>query len=508
MPANPEIEPVQPPDIEYGGELREKCGVTAVHDPDGRAPQAALFALEALQHRGQDGAGISHFEANNEGGFRLRLKKELGRVAAGFSKNDYEAVKSETAAGQVRYGTTEAENEYDALQPIPFKVAGKVFTLSHNGQFDMGTLDMLAKEYRTGWTGTDSERVVDLLKEQAVLSGEDLESAISCLMPRLEGAFSLTIAGEDSIYGIRDRHGLRPLVVGKKGKATMIASEICGLKAPDKEGRPQLGFEFDHVVAPGTYVKVDKDGEQTVRWAEKDEKPCIFEDIYLSKPDNIVDVEGGPVRAYRVDAGRILGSREDHKSEMVIPVLGSAKTYAEGYAEASNIPYVEALKKNPDRKNPQSDRTFIETTQAAREAAVTDKFVVDAEAVAGKEVTLIDDSLVRGTTMNVIIKLLKDAGASKVHVRIGSPRYVRPCAFGINVQSEEELLAYRRSVSEMAELIGADSLTFLSRSEMYAAKGVTSDKVCSGCMGGQYPSKSSDKESAIQPKIAAQPTSL
>lgn len=487
------------------GEVKDKCAVVAVYDPEGDAAHIAHLALKALQHRGQDGAGISYIEqeAREDNGSRIGLKKAFGRVATGFQggKLLQGIGPTEGAAGQVSYGITETDNAFDALQPIFITALGKTYSLQHNGQFDMDNLDELAVEHGTGYYGTDSERVADLLKQHIEEQGH-IEPAMQNLLPQLEGAFSMTILSEDASYGIRDRHGVRPLVLGTVEDKRMISSEVCGLKAADEDGNPQLDFKLKRVVPPGTYVVMNEDGFREERWAEKDSKFCIFEDVYLSKPDNVMTEDGITAGEYRVNAGAILAHRDKASSSMIIPVLGSAKSYAKGYEAASDITYVEALKKNPDRKNPESDRTFIEKTQEAREAAVRDKFIVEKELVNGQDVTLIDDSLVRGTTTKIIIKMLKEAGAQKVHVRIGSPRYTKKCTFGVNVQSEEELLSYNRTIEEMAEVIGADSLEFLTTEEMYDARGVKKEEVCDGCMGGSYPQPRKEVEGIPLPMAA------
>jgi amidophosphoribosyltransferase len=490
---NGEHEPVPAEVLPFEDKPREHCGVVGIYDPEGEAVPSAYAAIESLQHRGQDGVGISYAESGVNGEQYIETVKALGRVASAFEGG--EALKdinnSEYATAHVRYGTTKEEDPYEALHPLKFEARGDEYTVAHNGQFDMDVLSRVAVEHGVLPRGTDSELFASVLKTSTEYHGQ-LEPALHNLLPQMDGAFSLSILGPEGVYGVRDRHGVRPLVLGTNDRASMVASEVRALTAPDHDGN-QLDFEFKREVNPGTYVVINEHGIREQRWAEEDKKACLFEPVYLSKPENTIN--GTKVEAYRYRAGEMLAAADQEdglEADMVVPVLGSAKVYAKGYEAISAIHYEEAIAQN------KPDRIFIEKTQQAREAAIQQKFSIDENVeLEGKSVVLLDDSLVRGTTMggknelvqikNGLVQMLRNAGASEIHIRIGSDVYSKPCTFGVNVQSEEELLAYGRTVDEMAELLGADSLKFLPLEKMHEAAGVKADEVCDGCMGGSYP---------------------
>ncbi len=480
----------------------EKCGIVGVYDASGGAVTSAYVAIEALGHRGQDGVGISYVEQSGLEEPQIKVEKALGRVAAAFSGGaELADTRSNQAIAHVRYGTTETDNPFDALHPLDIPVTNPDLSckLAHNGQFDMDNLTSLAKHYEVPPIGTDSELAAALFGAAIDKFGH-IEPALHHLLPQLEGAFSLTILSPEAVYGVRDRNGLRPLAIGSSGDSIMIASEVRGLHGGDHYNNHRLDYEYDGEVQPGTYVIIDDYGVREERWADSDQKTCIFEYTYLSKADNIIN--GIRVGDTRFEAGSMLAEMDGVQAELVVPVLGSAKVYAHGYAAASGIEYSEALRKNPDRKNPESDRTFIEKTQLDREAAVRQKFIVDEVAVKDRSVVVVDDSLVRGTTTKIIIQMLRDAGAKEVHVRIGSAVYSDTCKFGVNVQSRQELLAYERTVDDMNIAIGADSLMFLPLQNMHEAVGVDASEVCDGCMGGSYPTPHRVASSTLAPVIA------
>lgn len=465
----------------------EKCGIVGVYEASGDAVTSAYVAIEALQHRGQDGVGISYVEQSGLDVPQIKVEKALGRVATAFSGGaELADRRSKQAIAHVRYGTTETDSPFDALHPldIPVSTPNLSYKLAHNGQFNMDNLIDLAKQYDIPPIGTDTELAASLFGAVIDKFGH-IEPALHRLLPQLEGAFSLAILSPEAIYGVRDRHGVRPLVIGSSGDSIMIASEIRGLNGTDHDGNHRLNYEYDGEVRRGTYVVIDDYGVREERWADSDQRTCIFEYTYLSKADNIIN--GIRVGDTRFEAGTILAESDNIQADLVVPVLGSAKVYAHGYAAASGIEYSEALRKNPNRENPESDRTFIAKTQLDREAAVRQKFIVDEAAVEGKSLVVVDDSLVRGTTTRIIIQMLRDAGAKEVHTRIGSDVYSNICKFGVNVQSQEELLSYRRTIDEMNAVIGADSLMFLPLEKMHEAVGVDASEVCDGCMGGSYP---------------------
>lgn len=481
---NVECEPIPDFTSEIGDGLREKCGIVGIYSPYGGAVQDAYLAIDALQHRGQDGVGISYIEGDLKFAPRIEIKKALGRVAMAFGKKGEKLAhitEPEYATAHVRYETTEAEDPLEAQHPLLIEAAGKEYTIAQNGQFKMNILYELAEERGIEPIGTDTQLFGDILKHDIEGDGH-IESAFHKLLPRLEGAFSLSILGPEGIYGVRDRHGMRPLVIGTRDNSVMLASEERALTAEDSDKVPQLDYKSEREVAPGTYVVINEYGIREQRWSEEDENGCVFELVYLSKPGNRIN--NVYVNDYRYNAGVMLAEMETVDADMVIPVLGSAKIYAEGYAAALGIEYEEEALQKDDTVG----RSFIEKNQVAQAAAVKNKFKVVAELVEGKSVVVLDDSLVRGNTTRQIISLLKEAGANEVHVRIGSNIYSNPCAYGVNVQTAEELLAYGRTVEEMQEEIGADSLMFLPLEKMHKATGKSGNKFCDGCQqGGSYP---------------------
>ncbi len=471
----PEQAPVQDPIALMGSDTpREKCGIVGVYSPDGGAIPDAFYALKALQHRGQDGSGFSYVETiqNQQ---TITTIKALGKVAVGFNEAEINAVyEPQLATAHVRYGTTPAEDELQALHPLSMSARGNDYTISHNGEFNMSRLIEIAEERSIQPIGTDTELFAKILQHSIEQRGH-IEPALHDLLPQLEGAFNLSILSKDTIYAVRDRQGIRPLVVGNKGKAVMIASETGALNDAG------YSHDDDREVMPGTYVAINKSGVREEVWSDPDQKSCIFEYVYLSKSSNVLN--GRSVSDYRFNAGEMLARQDTVMSDLIVPVLGSAKIYARGYEQGSSARYTETAL----AKNPSSGRTFIARTQAERIAAVKEKFIPNPDELDGKIVTLVDDSLVRGTTMRGIIETLRDAGAREVHVRIGSERYLKPCTYGVNVQDEKELLAPGNTPEEMAANINADSLMFISREQMHAALDVTEDEVCDGCMGGSYP---------------------
>jgi amidophosphoribosyltransferase len=463
-------------------ELREKCGVVGVYSPEGDAVQAAYFAIDALQHRGQDGAGISWLEQNAGGDVALNRMRRLGRVAAGFQDGGLirHIRDPRHATAHTRYSTTKADNEFAGLQPLLIEANGEKYTLAQNGQFNMDRLSEIAFEYGIEPIGSDTQIFSDIFRA-SIEEYRHIEPAMQHLLPQLEGSFNLSILGREGIYGVMDRHAVRPLHIGINGDSIMIASEIRALEGKDSNDIPRLDYKLEREANPGTYVVINQEGIREVRWAEPDIKRCLFEKIYLSKADNIID--GQPVSDFRYKAGHMLAGVEPVEADLVIPVLGSAEFYAQGYAEASGIKY----EPNALKKNPESDRTFIEATLALQKAALRMKFDTIDELIDGQRLVIVDDSLVRGNTTRQIIGQLRDAGATEVHIRIGSDQYSRPCAFGVNVQTEEELLSHGRNLEEMRSEIGADSLAFLPLDKVHEAAETNGDEVCDGCMGGSYP---------------------
>lgn len=454
--------------------LREKCGVVAVYSPAGTALPDAYDALRALQHRGQDGSGFSYIEQTPHGD-RLATIKQLGLIANAYIDINVHPIRNvgpQLAIAHVRYGTASTEDPYNALHPQIIEAGDQTMAIAQNGQLDMDALSKLAFSYDIESDGTDTEVLAKVLG-QAVTRYGRIEPALRKILPELRGAFNLAILGNDAIYTVTDRHHVRPFVIGRHMSSLMVASEVGALHA--------AGFSHIGETQGGTFNVIEKDGMgiiRTERWAAEDRQSCLFELTYLSKAQNVID--GVQVGSYRRRAGAALAEQEDpdFRPDIVVPILGTAKAYAQGYSQELNVPYLEALKKNP-----LSNRTFIAATQVEREQAVADKFKLDyPEELTGKKVVLIDDSLVRGTTIQGIIRKIRSANPAEVHVRIGAEKVSDTCRLGVNIAQQSELFACNDD-----ELEGVDSIRYLSLEAMITATGRSVDRFCHGCLGGTYP---------------------
>ena len=447
--------------------LKEECGVIGIYDPEEYEDISRLtyFGLIALQHRGQESAGI----AVSNG--KMHYYKEMGLVQEVFSDEILKRLKGRVAIGHVRYSTT-GESYVANAQPLVVKYKGGSIALAHNGNLINAAVlrDELEDKGSIFQTSIDSEVIANLIARNYKLG---FKEAIIHSIQRIKGAYALTIICENKLIGVRDPNGLRPLCVGKLGNGYVLASESCALDV--------TGAEFIRDVEPGEMVVIDEEGIESIKFDNNTRKAlCSFEFVYFARPDSNLD--GKSVYNSRRNAGRILARQYPADADMVIAVPDSGTVAAIGYAEESGIPFGEGLVKNR-----YVGRTFIEPDQKTRELAVRLKLNPLKLNLKDKRIVLIDDSIVRGTTSKRIVSMLKDAGAKEVHVRVSSPPVKYSCFFGIDTPERKKLVGAQYSIEEIKEMIGADSLGYLSVEGLYESIGMPSDSLCKACFDGNYP---------------------
>ncbi len=454
--------------------LHEECGVFGMYDMDGGDVASTIYyGLFALQHRGQDSSGIAVSDTNGPKGV-VSSYKDMGLVNEVFTKKNLAGLKGNIGVGHVRYSTA-GESTRENAQPLVLNYIKGTLGLAHNGNLiNAGELrDELSRTGAIFQTTIDSETIAYLIA-RARLETPTVEAAVAKVTDKLKGAYSLVVMSPRKLIACRDPYGFKPLVMGKRDNAYIFASETAALDT--------VGAEFIRDVLPGEIVTVKKDGSivsDTSRCLPKEkEARCIFEYIYFARPDSYID--GMSVYESRLRAGRYLYEDSGVEADLVVGVPESGNAAALGYSLASGIPYGTAFVKNS-----YVGRTFIKPGQYSRESSVQVKLNVLREAVDGKRVIMIDDSIVRGTTSDRIVRMLRNAGAKEVHVRIAAPPFLWPCYFGTDIPEREQLIAYGRSIDEIREIIGADTLGYLKLerlSEMVDGLGV-----CSGCFTGNYP---------------------
>lgn len=444
--------------------LHEECGVIGVISQTDAA-RSVYYGLYALQHRGQASAGI----AVNEDG-KIDCVKGQGLVADVFDEKNINQLKGKIAIGHVRYASEGEDKLYNA-QPLVAKFKHGTIALAHNGNLvnSESIREMLEDSGVIFQTTIDSEAILNLLARNYQ---RGLEAAIKNTMSLVKGAYALVLTTEDSLIGIRDPHGLRPLCLGKTEDGYALASESCALDT--------IGAEFIRDIEPGEVIIINQEGVQSIEsnnWCQKN--LCVFELIYFARPDSKIDDVS--VYKFRKEAGRVLARQGKIDADVIIPVPDSGIPSAVGFAEESGIPYSEGLVKNR-----YIGRTFIQPTQEGRENAVRIKLNVLRENIAGKRVVLVDDSIVRGTTMTHLVEMIRKAGAKEVHVCIASPPVAYSCYFGIDTPYREYLIGATMSNQEICEFIGADSLNYLSLEGIAQAAGRT-EGFCQACFDGKYP---------------------
>jgi amidophosphoribosyltransferase len=457
---------------------RDECGVFGIYAPGHDVARLTYFALYALQHRGQESAGIA--AADREG--YVITQRALGLVSQVFKEHDLRALGGELAIGHVRYSTT-GSNEWENSQPV-HRSAGsngnrRELALAHNGNLiNAVELHAQMREHGIGFSSTsDSEIIAALL---ATHEGPTIEEAIADVLPRLHGAFSTVVMTNERVYGFRDPAGVRPLVLGQLGERYCLASESCALDI--------IGARFLRDVLPGELVSIGEDGirtRQVVQGAR--EAFCVFEYIYFARPDS--KMGGTVLQAARGRMGEVLAREAPAEADLVIAVPDSGNAAARGYARASGIPQDDGFVKNR-----YVARTFIQPGQELRQHGLRMKFNPLPEIVGGKRLVVVDDSIVRGNTTRQIIQMLRDAGAREVHLRISAPPIRNPCFYGIDMHTRDEMVAHERSVEEVAEHLGADSLAYISLAGVYEAIGSGRERHCDACFSGDYPLDGTNEE--------------
>ena len=447
--------------------LKEKCGVFGVYAPGEDVARITFFGLYALQHRGQESAGIVTSNAKT-----LHLKTGMGLVSQVFDEDDLSYLPGTFAIGHTRYSTTGASRAENAQ---PFRVWGEhgELALGHNGNIVNAAelRDELIRDGVTLTTGTDSEVVAAML---ANAPGLDWKERWGNVMRKLNGSYCLAVITPDALMMARDPLGNRPLCLGRLNGGWVIASESCAFD--------HLGATFIREVEPGEVIYIDAEGLQSYKPLGESEKQafCSFEYIYFSRLDSVLD--GKLLYSVRMNLGRQLAKEHPAEADIVIDVPDSATAAAIGYSQASGIPFVQGLVKNR-----YVGRTFIQPDQRLREVGVNLKFNALRELLHGKRVVLVEDSIVRATTTLRVIQMLRKAGAKEVHMRVTSPPITHPCFYGIDMGTRWELIAARQTVDEICQTIGADSLGYLSVEGLVSGLDGKKDKLCLACFTGKYP---------------------
>jgi amidophosphoribosyltransferase len=458
----------------------EACGVFGVIAPNEDIAKLVYFGLYALQHRGQESAGIVSFDTQKDDPLVAHAHKAMGLVSQVFDEKILERLTGSIAIGHTRYSTTGSSKIANA-QPLVVKTRLGDFSLAHNGNLVNATEmrgELLAQGHALE-SSSDSEGIAFAVAE-AVNEGQEWVGAIIKALRRCHGAFSLVMATSEAIAGARDGYGVRPLVIGQIPDGSyVLSSETCGLDI--------IGADFIREVLPGELVWIDRSGLHSYQWLEETKpKLCVFEMIYFARPDSVM--HGESLYTYRKQLGRILAKECPVEADFVIGIPDSGVPAAIGYSQASGIPYGEGL-----IKNRYVGRTFIQPTQLMRESGIKMKLNPLKSELLGKRVVVIDDSIVRGTTSRKIVRALKEAGAIEVHMRISSPPVTHPCFYGIDTDSQDHLIAATKSVEEIGKIIEVDSLAYLSQNAMLQATETDINHFCTACFNGDYPIAVPDK---------------
>ena len=454
--------------------LHEECGVFGMYDFDGGDVASTIYyGLFALQHRGQESCGIAVSETNGPKG-KVTSYKGMGLVNEVFTQDNLESMHGDIGVGHVRYSTAGASTRENA-QPLVLNYVKGTLALAHNGNL-INAMELRKDLEYTGaifQTTIDSEVIAYHIARER-LNSNSVEEAVGRACQKIKGAFALVVMSPRKLVGARDPYGFKPLCIGKRDNAYILASETCALDT--------IGAEYVRDVLPGEIVTITPEGgiqsDLSLALPKEKEARCIFEYIYFARPDSHID--GVSVYASRIKAGRFLAMDSPVDADLVVGVPESGNAAALGYSLQSGIPYGTAFVKNG-----YVGRTFIKPKQSSRESSVRVKLNVLKEAVDGKRIIMIDDSIVRGTTSDRIVKMLRDAGATEVHVRISSPPFLWPCYFGTDIPEREQLIAYNRSIEDIRKIIGADSLGYLGVERLEEMVGGLS--ICKGCFTGTYP---------------------
>lgn len=454
-------------------EARDKCGVVGIFAPGEDVARLTYYSLYALQHRGQESAGIAMAD-----GQTVLVYKELGLVAQAFDETVLKSLQGHIAVGHVRYSTTGASS-WENAQPTYKSSENGQIALAHNGNL-VNPVELKQSLEDAGGDPTPhgarlmSSSDTDLVAAHiARASTGDMRQAILDVMPKLRGAYSFTILTENRLFGARDPQGFRPLCIGRlENGGWVLASETCALDL--------IGARFIRDVEPGELVSIDADGLASDRFAEVAHAACVFEHVYFARPDSTL--MGQNVYATRYRMGQRLAQESDVQAELVMPVPDSGVPAAQGYAQASGIPYGEGFVKNR-----YVGRTFIQPTQSMRQQGIRMKLNPLREVIEGKRVVVVDDSIVRGNTTRQIVAMLRDAGAREVHMRISSPPIKWPCFYGIDMPNQDDLIAANMEVEQIRSHIAADSLAYLSIDGMVGSTQIPGEDLCTACFSSRYP---------------------
>jgi len=449
----------------YDDKPHHECGIFGIFAPNEDVARMTFFGLYALQHRGQESAGIAVADGRS-----IHLHKDMGLVAQVFTEEKLRPLHGHVAIGHTRYSTTGSSKLLNA-QPFVVESALGPLAIGHNGNLTNGTA-LRNELFQRGFglsSSSDSELIVQLL---AGGPGQSWDERINALMNKAQGAFCLTILTRDTLYALRDPWGVHPLCLGQIGEGGwVVASESCALAT--------IGAVFIRELDPGEVIAIDAAGPRTIGYhASRERHLCLFEYIYFARPDSQID--GRTLHAARVEAGRILAQESPIDADIVIPVPDSGIPAAIGFAQQSGIPYSEGL-----IKNRYIGRTFIQPDDRLRKVGIQLKFNPLADNLDGKRVIIIDDSIVRGNTSGPMVRMLRSAGAKEVHMRVSSPPIKHPCYLGVDMATYPELIAHRLNVPEICAHLGLDSLAYLSLDGLQ--KATRAKGFCHGCFTGKYP---------------------
>jgi len=451
---------------------QDACGVFGVWAPGEEVAKLTYFGLYALQHRGQESAGIAVSNGN-----QILVYKDMGLVSQVFDEATLESLKGELAIGHARYSTTGSSVWHNA-QPTFRPTAQGSVALGHNGNLT-NTAELielvqqrtsLSKDSGRGETATSDTSVMATLLSS--YPDRSVEEAALEVLPQLRGAFSLVFMDETTLYAARDAQGIRPLVLGRLERGWVVASETAALDI--------VGASYIREIEPGEFIAIDEKGLRSERFAKAEPKGCLFEFVYLARPDTTISDQR--VFSVRAEIGRRLAREFPVEADLVIPVPESGTPAAIGFAEESGIPFGHGLVKNS-----YVGRTFIQPSQTLRQLGIRLKLNPLRDVIAGKRLVVVDDSIVRGNTQRALVRMLREFGAAEVHVRISSPPVKWPCFYGIDFASRAELIANGISVDEICRSIGADSLAFVTLDQLIEATNVPKDNLCRACFDGIYP---------------------
>src|SRR5690242_13612213 len=448
---------------------RDACGVFGVWSPGEDVAKLAYFGLYALQHRGQESAGIAVSD-----GTRIVVFKDMGLVAQVFNESVLTTLRGHIAVGHCRYSTT-GSSVWENAQPTFRATPSVSLALGHNGNL-INTLELaaMAPLPRGASQATSDTDVLTSLFASGIGAGQtaSIEENALAVLPLARGAFSLVFMDQKTMYAARDPHGFRPLVLGRLPSGWVVASETAALDI--------VGAALEREVEPGELIAIDEKGVRSRRFAEAQPRGCLFEYVYLARPDT--SISGRSVQATRVEVGRRLAAEHPVDADLVIPVPESGTPAAIGYAQGSGISYGQGLVKNG-----YVGRTFIQPSQTIRQLGIRLKLNPLREVIQGRRLVVVDDSIVRGNTQRALVRMLREAGAAEVHVRISSPPVLWPCFYGIDFATRAELIANGLDTEGVRASIGADTLGYISLPAMVAATRQPEDQLCTACFTGTYP---------------------